>query len=170
MIRVPERAEIKGWLCFLYEWFPQPQRLRRKFNCLPTSVIILGAVFIYTTILLLGPVGSDCWFGAQLLEQQNGNNTVSPLCISDRMHFSSTKILFCYYPSYDKIKSGYFWVYLMAEITVFVFFASSEKTKADFGAGGKEPDAIEKLINLQIIGRISSQVNSDRRFFGSGSS
>lgn len=25
----------------------------------------------------------------------------------------------------------------MAEITVFVFFASSEKTKADFGAGGK---------------------------------
>lgn len=36
----------------------------------------------------------------------------------------------------------------MAEITVFVFFASSEKTKADFGAGGKEPDAIEKLINL----------------------
>lgn len=43
----------------------------------------------------------------------------------------------------------------------YYFFPSSEKTRADFRAGGKEPDAIDKLINLQIITRVTSQVNSD---------
>lgn len=43
----------------------------------------------------------------------------------------------------------------------YYFFPSSEKTRADFRAGGKEPDAIDKLINLQIITRVTSQVNSE---------
>lgn len=44
----------------------------------------------------------------------------------------------------------------------YCFFPSSEKkTRADFRAGGKEVDAIDKLINLQIITQVTSQVNSD---------
>lgn len=45
VLSVLERTEFKSWLCFLSEWL-QPLKPSRKFNCLPTSVISLGEIFI----------------------------------------------------------------------------------------------------------------------------